>query len=374
MTDGLSVSIHQKAPVPLTCTLECAPGELLALVGPSGSGKTTLLRCVAGLHRPRQGHIQCGADVWLDTERGINLPSQQRRVGMVFQSYALLPHLSARDNVALSLWRMPIGQRRELADEWLARLHLVGLGHRRPHQLSGGQQQRVALARALVRTIGEGANHAVLLLDEPFSAVDQVTRGKLQQELARLRRELELPIILVTHDLDEARMLADRMVQLHHGINLQSGTPEEVLQRPANTEVARLVGLTNLFQGRIGEHHANGMTCLEWLGQRLEVAHNPGYAPGDKVSWVIPPEGILLHRRERPSRGEAENPIAGVIEDYVALGPTVQVALRPDGCDKPLSFSLPSHVAQRNEIKLGATVRVTLLAVAIHLMPWEGAD
>ena len=355
----------------LECSLSCAPGELLALVGPSGSGKTTLLRCIAGLQRPEHGRIQCGPDTWLDTDQAINLSPQQRRVGMVFQSYSLLPHLSARDNVALALWQMPREEQRALADEWLSRLHLVGLGNRRPDELSGGQQQRVALARALVRALGDGANRAVLLLDEPFSAVDQVTRRKLQQELARLRRELAVPIILVTHDLDEARMLADRMVQLHHGINLQSGLPEEILQRPANAEVARLVGLTNLFEGRICANHANGMTCLEWLGQKLEVAINPGYGPGDKVSWVIPPEGILLHRRERPSRGEAENPIAGVVEDCVALGPYTQIALRPQGCDKPLSFSLPSRVAERNEIRQGATIRVTLLAAAIHLMPWE---
>ena len=372
MAEGLSVVLRQSAPIGLNCSFDCAPGELLALVGPSGSGKTTVLRAIAGLHRPQQGRISCGADLWLDSAEDLALPPQSRRVGMVFQSYSLLPHLSAQDNVALALWRLPRQERLGLAREWLARLHLAGLEHRRPAQLSGGQQQRVALARALVRAMGEGSASAVLLLDEPFSAVDQVTRRKLQQELARLRRELVIPIVLVTHDLDEARMLADSMVLLHHGVSLQSGEPERILMRPANAAVARLVGLGNLFEGRMGEPNANGMSCLEWQGHRLEVAENPGYAPGEKVVWAVPAEGILLHRRDRPSRGEAENPVSGLVEDCIVLGPLTHIALRPEGGGRPLSFSLPTHVAQRNEIKTGAAARVSLLATAIHLMPWDG--
>jgi len=366
---GLSVVLRQEAPVPLNCALRCAPGELLALVGPSGSGKTTVLRCIAGLHRPRLGRVDCGGATWFDASQGMCMPPQRRRVGMVFQSYSLLPHLSAQDNVALALWRQPPGKRREQAREWLLRVHLQGLEERRPAQLSGGQQQRVALARALARAPD------VLLLDEPFSAVDQVTRRKLQEELARLRRELAIPIVLVTHDLDEARLLADRMVLLHRGTSLQNGPPEEVLTQPANAAIARLVGLGNLFEGVVAAPDAGGLAGLEWLGRRLEVARNPGFAPGDKVSWVIPPEGILLHRRDRPSRGEAENPVAGSVVDCVVLGPYTQIVLLPEGGGDrlPLTFSVPSHVAQRNGVVPGAAARVTLLARAIHLMPGEGS-
>ena len=374
------MTLRQRTPVPLDCTLSCAPGELLALVGPSGSGKSTVLRCIAGLHLPDQGRVECGRVNWLDRERGIVLLPQYRRVGMVFQNYSLLPHLSAQDNVALALWQLPPGQRIAQAREWLERVHLHGLEQKFPAQLSGGQQQRVALARALARTMSVTGEPAVLLLDEPFSAVDQVTRRKLQQELARLRRELPIPIVLVTHDLDEARMLADRMVLLHHGVSLQSGPPDEVLTRPANAAIARLVGLGNLFQGVVGAPNSDGKFGLEWLNRRLEVARNPdpGFAPGDQVSWVIPPEGILLHRRDRPAaRGEAENPVTGRVVDYVVLGPNTQIMFRPDGGDEgdlPLTLSAPTHVAQRNGIVTGSAACISLLREAIHLMPKEDPE
>jgi len=374
----LTVVLRQRTPIPLDCTLSCAPGEVLALVGPSGSGKSTVLRCIAGLHRPLHGRIDCGGATWFDSAQHLALPPQRRRVGMVFQSYSLLPHLSALNNVALALWHLPPVERVEQAGAWLARVHLQGLEHRHPAQLSGGQQQRVALARALARAIADlpnsttGTNEpAVLLLDEPFSAVDQVTRRKLQAELARLRREVTIPIVLVTHDLDEARMLADRMVLLHRGASLQSGPPEQVMTRPASAAIARQVGLSNLFEGRIGTSDADGMTRLEWLGRRLDVAQNSSFAAGDRVYWVIPPEGILLHRRDRPSRGEAENPVAGSVADCIPLGPYTQVMLQPEGGGLPLIFSVPTHVAQRNDIVAGAAARVTLLAQAIHLMRWD---
>jgi molybdate transport system ATP-binding protein len=166
----LSVDVQQAVPVPLDARFDCQPGELVALVGPSGSGKSTLLRCIAGLMHPAQGHIACREQTWLDTGQGLRLPPQQRRVGLVFQHYALFPHLSALRNVALASGRSDaLGH----AGELLSRLGLDGLGARRPSELSGGQQQRVALARALAR------EPDVLLLDEPFSAVDQPARHEL---------------------------------------------------------------------------------------------------------------------------------------------------------------------------------------------------
>ena len=208
---GLSVRLEQRAPIPLDAGLEVAAGELLALVGPSGSGKTTVLRCIAGLHRPAAGHVRCGDAAWFDAAAGIDLPPQARSVGLVFQNYALFPHLSALENVATALGHLPREARGARASALLDRVHLAGLEARRPAELSGGQQQRVAVARALAR------EPKVLLLDEPFSAVDQVTRRKLQRELAELRRGLAIPMILVTHDLEEAAMLADRLALLHHG-------------------------------------------------------------------------------------------------------------------------------------------------------------
>ena len=362
MAEGLRARLRQTAPIPLEAELACAPGELLALVGPSGSGKLTLLRCLAGLHTAAAGSIQCNGTTWFDPEQGINLPVQARRIGFVFQSYALFPHLTALGNVAAALGHLPATSRNARAHELLSLVHLDGLEHRKPSALSGGQQQRVAVARALAR------EPAVLLLDEPFSAVDQVTRRKLQQELARLRGHLNIPMLLVTHDLDEARMLADRMAILHRGSTLQTGTPDRVMTQPDNAAIARLVGLQNLFEGTlVGE---GGSLKLSWLGHHLEVARIAGKA-GDRVSWVIPPEGVLLHRRERPSRGEAENPVAGTVRDCVRLGPFTQIRLMPEGGGEPLAFSVPTHVAERNALAPGTAARVTLLAASIHLIPWE---
>ena len=292
----------------------------------------------------------------------VNHPVQARRIGFVFQSYALFPHLTALENVAAALGGLTLAERTARARELLARVHLDGLESRKPAALSGGQQQRVAVARALAR------DPSVLLLDEPFSAVDQVTRRKLQQELARLRADLNIPMLLVTHDLDEARMLADRMVILHRGRTLQAGTPDEVMTRPASASIARLVGQHNLFEGTLAET-GNGLR-LEWLGHRLEVARIGGKA-GERVGWMIPPEGVLLHRRERPSRGEAENPVSGTVQDCLRLGPFTQIRLVPDGGAEPIAFSVPTHVAERNGIAPGAPARVTLLAGNIHLMPRE---
>jgi len=369
MAEGLSLTLRQRAPIALDCTLECAAGELVALVGPSGSGKTTVLRCVAGLDQAGEGRITCGGALWFD--RGVAVPPQQRRVGMVFQAYSLLPHLSAEDNVALALWHLPRREQRQVARQWLSRVHLQGLEERRPAKLSGGQQQRVALARALARAMSAGDQApGVLLLDEPFAALDQVTRRKLQQELARLRRELPVPIVLVTHDLDEARMLADRMVLLHHGTSLQQGAPEDILSRPADVRIARLVGHTNLFEAEVVQSDGAGASLL-WQGQRLTVSEKPRFRPGTRVCWLIPPEGVLLLRRDWTPRDSDHNLVSGCVEDSVALGPYTQVGLRLESGGLPLSFSLPTRVARRYDITAGAAIRVSLLAESIHLMPWS---
>ncbi len=362
---GLHVELHQSGPIPLDADLQCAPGELLALVGPSGSGKSTILRTIAGLYRPRHGRVTCNGARWLDTDAGIDLAPQARSVGLVFQHYALFPHLRAIENVAAALGHVARAQQTERARELLALVHLDGLEQRFPAELSGGQQQRVAVARALAR------DPAVLLLDEPFSAVDQVTRRKLQRELVQLRRRLKMPIVLVTHDLDEARVLADRMCILHHGRTLRTDAPAELLARPGSALVARLVGLTNLFDGTVVEHHApTGSTRLAWGGLTLEAHQAPAFAPGTPVTWVIPPESVILHRRDRPSRGEHENPVPGVIDECTQLGEMTSVSIIvAQERSTPLSMSVPTHVARRNRLAPGESVTVSLLAEAIHIMP-----
>jgi len=364
---ALAVELAQGAPIPLDARFECGEGELLALVGPSGSGKTTILRAIAGLICPASGSVRANGAAWFDEHTFV--PPQARRVGLVFQHYALFPHLTATGNVQAALPpTLPREMRSSIAGELLEFVRLAGLEDRLPRQLSGGQQQRVALARALAR------DPQVLLLDEPFSAVDQVTRRRLQRELAQMRQRLRIPIVLVTHDLEEAATLADRMVVLHHGRTLQSGPPFDVLARPQTVEIARLVDYRNLFTGRVVAHEA-GCTRLAWLDYVLEVPLAPGFAAGSEVSWGILPAHCILHRRDRPSRGEHENPVAGVIGEFLPFGENAAVTLHVGGRqDVELHFSVPTHVAARNGLAVGVEAGVSLLKEGIHLMPHDRVD
>lgn len=363
ITDYLSLDVRQAVPIPLNVQLNCGRHELIVLVGPSGSGKTTLLRSIAGLQQTQHAYVRCDGTVWNDDKNNIHCPAQHRRIGIVFQHYALFPHLSVRGNIALACGDVPVSQKQQHVQDMLRLVNLEGLEERIPSQLSGGQQQRVALARALAR------NPAVLLLDEPFSAVDQVTRRKLRRELALLRQKLNIPIILVTHDLDEARMLADRMCILHDGTLLQTGAPDTVLVKPANALVARLVDLVNLFAGEVVRHDTeNKFTYLRWGNMELECALQNEFAAGVTVDWVIPPENIILHRRDRPSKGEHENPVSGVIEQAITLGENTSIVMHADRHQGMLSFTVPTHVANRNNLARGESITVSLLATAIHLM------
>ena len=200
-------------------SLRLESGSITALTGPSGVGKTTLLRLIAGLVKPQSGKIAFGQEIWLDSERHVFQSPQQRRVGLVFQDYALFPHLSVRQNVAFSLKK---GEDQGRVDELLREVELTQLADRRPHQLSGGQQQRVALARALL------PNPQLLLLDEPLSALDRAMRLRLQDFLLEIHRRYQLTILLVTHDLGEIFRLADQVVEIEKGKIKNMGTPEQV--------------------------------------------------------------------------------------------------------------------------------------------------
>lgn len=229
--------MRQAGPIPLDIALHCAPGRMLALAGPSGAGKSTVLRAICGLYRPKEGHVSCGGEVWLDTGQGLDLPAHRRRAGLVFQAYALFPHMTAIQNVMAALGHLPRGSRRDRARALLETVHLSGLEDRKPGELSGGQQQRVAVARALAR------DPLTLLLDEPFSAVDRRTRRGLHEELLQLRRELRIPILLVTHDLDEAARLADHLAVMDRGELLQTGPPAAVISAPAGPRVRHVLDL-----------------------------------------------------------------------------------------------------------------------------------
>ena len=368
--EGLALRVRQRAPIPLDAELACAPGEVLVLVGPSGSGKSSLLRCIAGLLTPAEGRIVCAGETWLDTARGVDVPTPRRRIGLVFQSYALFPHLTALENVMEGLGDLPAGERPARAQALLRLVHLAGLEDRTPRRLSGGQQQRVAVARALAR------DPHVLLLDEPFSAVDRSTRERLYGELVELRRQLRMPVILVTHDLDEATMLADRMCVLSHGRTLQSGTPLEVLQRPASVAVARLVGLKNIFDGEVVGHDRGAeTTLLRWQGRRLTVALQEAFPPGSAVAWAIPAAGVLLLGPDQGARGPRDTLVEGTIATLTTLGDQVRAAIRVPGAEPSFLFTtVPRHLAARYELAEGRPLTFRLRGESIWLLPPDDAN
>lgn len=365
---ALVAEVDQLLPMPLHSSLRCEAGELLALVGPSGAGKTSMLRVLAGLMRPQSGKVVVGGEVWCDTQQGIWLPPQRRHVGLVFQNYALMPHLSALGNVALSLLHLPSKERKQQARHWLDHVGLsADQQDRRPAGLSGGQQQRVAVARALAR------EPQLLLLDEPFSAVDQMNRQGLYRLLADLRRELEVPIILVTHDLNEARLLADRLVVMDAGRVLQTGTPASIHDAPRNARVADLVGIHNRFQGEwLGAAAEPGMGRMRWMAPASQGSAGPvltvrdkGKLPdGQRVTWVIPSDGITLLPPETLGAGDF---VAEVVEARHLGEITLATLALTAVPGAPLRLTLSG--AQRQGLAAGARWGVRLAMDKVHVMP-----
>ncbi len=291
-------------------SLEIGTGEFFSLLGPSGCGKTTTLRMIGGFELPTGGTILLrGRDVTYD-------PPDKRPVNMVFQNYALFPHLNVGDNIAFGLKRKGVAkdETARRVGEALELVHLGGYEKRRPNQLSGGQQQRVALARALVNRPN------VLLLDEPLGALDLKLRRSLQIELKRIQTEVGITFVYVTHDQEEALTMSDRIAVMHAGKVEQLGTPEELYERPATRFVADFIGSTNLLRGRI-----EGVDRVRLdSGDLAPVAHD-GLAVGSEVEISIRPEAISI------VPASAEDAITATVEQVAYLGSTISYRLRTAG-------------------------------------------
>lgn len=339
----------------LRVALTAAPGEVVGVLGPNGAGKSTLLSAIAGLTPVSAGHIVLDGHVVDDANSGTFLEAAQRPVGFVFQDYRLFPHLSVVDNVAFSPRARGHGraEARTAADHWLTRLGLTEFSRRRPADLSGGQAQRVALARALA------GNPALLLLDEPLSALDARTRLDVQTELKRHLSDFAGPCLLVTHDPLEALVLADRLLVLEHGQIVQEGTPAQVARRPATEYVARLVGL-NLYAGT-----ADGAHVTLTGGGHFVV---PDHHQRGEVLVALRPSAVVVSLH-RPDVSSARNTWPATIAGLTLLTDRIRLDLR--GQPSALVDVTPAAVA---ELGLGAGDQVWLSTKATELEVYSHAD
>ncbi len=314
----------------------------VALVGPSGAGKTSVLRAIAGLVRPARGRIALDDDVWFDSERRLSRKPDERRVGLVFQEYALFPHLNVRQNVAFA--------GKERADEYLERFRISHLAGARPAALSGGERQRVALARALAR--GPGA----ILLDEPLSALDAHTKGTVRAELQELLRELALPTILVTHDFEDAAALVDRVGVIVDGHLRQLASPSELVDRPADAFVASFTG-ANLLRGT-ARRLDDGTTAVRL--DTGELVYSTDQEEGD-VGVVVYPWEISIGRLQQ--QDSAMNLIRGEIRSVVPVGNRMRVRIGP------ITAEVTPSSADKLELALGGTAFASFKATGTRLVP-----
>jgi len=335
-------------------TLSIPPGEFVCFLGPSGCGKTTLLRIIAGLERQNGGRVMMGG-------RDVSaLPPSQRNYGIVFQSYALFPNLTVARNVAYGLETRSVAKAEieRRVDELLALVGLAAHKHKYPAQLSGGEQQRIALARALA------PSPALLLLDEPLSALDARVRQSLRHEIRALQRRLGVTTIMVTHDQEEALAMADRIVVMNHGVVEQVGAPVEVYTRPRSPFVARFVGQMNFLEAVAGERR--GWARLG--AAELRHGATESIAAGTRLTLAIRPEEILVG----PAAQGSENRLVTRIGAIQFLGPFTRLSLAlPDGTP-----ALECDVAAGAFAALGATegseLALWLRPEALRVFPVAG--
>jgi molybdate transport system ATP-binding protein len=334
----------------LELALSVPEGECLALAGPSGAGKTTVLQTVAGLFRPERGLVSSGADVWLDTARGVELRPEQRRCGYVFQDYALFGHLSAWRNVAYGLSG---GSRRARALALLERFGLSSRADARPAQLSGGERQRVAVARALAR------EPRVLLLDEPLSALDPRTRASAARELIAVLRDTGVPALLVTHDFAEAALLGDRVGVLDGGTIVQLGPAAELSARPASAFVADFTGAVVLTG--VASPGRDGLTSVLLDGGGTIVSTDALSGP---VGASLYPWEIVLEAGSAPS--SAQNHLTAEVVSITEIGGRARVGLQ---AGQPLVAEVSVVAVRDLGLAPGARVTATWKAAATRLAP-----
>jgi iron(III) transport system ATP-binding protein len=298
--------------------------DFVTLLGPSGCGKTTTLRCVAGLEVPAAGEIVIDGQTVFSQSRRINLPVEKRDIGIVFQSYAIWPHMTVFENVAFPLKSRGGMARQEIEQQVKQALRTVRMEEliwRPAPQLSGGQQQRVALARALVK------QPKLLLLDEPLSNLDAVLRDEMRVEIKEICKQMEISVLYVTHDQVEALAMSDRILVMRGGHVLQEGTPAEIYHRPQNQFIASFIGAANLLEGKICSQRGH-LAEVETAHGKIECVLSKGLAAGDKVLVSVRPEEIAVLREPPAERG---NLLAGKVASLAFLGESLDCRVQVDG-------------------------------------------
>jgi putative spermidine/putrescine transport system ATP-binding protein len=331
-------------------SLDVAAGEFLSLLGASGSGKTTTLMMIAGFTASDRGQV------WLGDQPILHLPPEKRGIGVVFQNYALFPHMTAQRNVAfpLKMRGLPVEEVRRRAEAALDRVGLAALGHRLPSELSGGQQQRVALARAIVFEPG------LLLMDEPLGALDRALREQMKAEIRRLHRELGITILYVTHDQEEALTLSDRIALMHQGRIVQLGTAADLYERPADPFVASFIGESTLVEG-VAETDGSAGAALRPRGGGPLLRGTGSVANGAAAVLVLRPEKLCV----RPA--EARDGLAAHVEDLVYGGDVTRVVLKLEG-----AVALTAKLPNRRDLfrpQLGDQVQVSWAAEEALILP-----
>lgn len=342
----------EKPSFSMHCSFD-ADSEFAVLFGCSGSGKTTALRCIAGLENPDAGTIRINDTLYFDSKKKINLPPQKRKIGYMFQENALFPHMNVRQNIEFGLKGLSSIEKNDQVNEMLGLVGIEELEFAYPDELSGGQKQKVALARALA------PNPEVLLLDEPFSALDTVVRLKLRKELRTIQKKLGIPVIFITHDPVEAFTMADRMAVFDNGRVQQLGSPEEVFYHPKTRYVAELVGFSNLFDDAVVEGHGQGDECtfLWSLGTEITAPYIRRMA-GDRVSWGIRPENIELVNSgsdgSPPSirKEDSKNLFDGVVRNFVNKGTSWIMSMKLKDSGAVLNVEVTNHIF--DSLKLGS--------------------
>jgi molybdate transport system ATP-binding protein len=336
-----------------------SPG-FTVLFGPSGAGKSTLLDCIAGLLKPDSGRIGLGEEVFFDAGKGISLAPQRRGIGYVFQSLALFPHLSAKENIGYGIEGLPPGEQRARLERVVEAFHITKLLNRNPGELSGGEKQRVALARSVI------TNPRVLLLDEPLTGLDGGLRQAILDDLRNWNAEHRVPILYVTHNQEEVNAIGDRVVTMASGQVRAAGNPREVLDAPRSAELAQAAGFENLLKAHVLEYRPDdGIMRVGLDGSESELEVPLGTAAIGSTVQVAIRAGDILLATQLPYGLSARNVLPGTVEAIETRGPTVRLQVK---AGPVFTVHLTPGALRSLELTVGSVVWLVLKTHSCHIV------